>query len=168
VVIDEVGGWLSRISSKGQTGNVSEIPGSLQSLWGWPPHLEWLGSKTKGKEMKPVHGPAFSLFGASTEKKLIRALTKDQAENGFVNRMLFVNIGRGALERVQPKYDWTKFPKWLGDALKAVVGEPAPEGPMRLELNGTVLRDFRRIGWGCRCKGTLDGLRARGPSDAIR
>ena len=49
VVIDEVGGWLSRISSKGQTGNVSEIPGTLQSLWGWPPHLEWFGSKTRAR-----------------------------------------------------------------------------------------------------------------------
>ena len=123
VVIDEVGGWLSRISSKGQTGNVSEIPGTLQSLWGWPPQLEWMGSKTKGKEMKPVHGPAFAIFGASTEKKLIRALTKDQVENGFVNRMLLVNVGRGALERIEPKYEWSRFPKWLGDALKAVAGE---------------------------------------------
>jgi hypothetical protein len=152
VVIDEVGGWLSRISSKGQTGNVSEMPGTLQSLWGWPPQLEWLGSKTKGKEMKPVHGPAFAIFGASTEKKLIRALTKDQVENGFVNRMLFVNVGRGALERIEPKHEWSRFPKWLGDALKGVAGEPAPEGPMRLEMNvgGTtsVLRDFRRIEWG--------------------
>jgi hypothetical protein len=153
VVIDEVGGWLSRISSKGQTGNVSEIPGLLQSLWGWPPQLEWLGSKTKGKEMKPVHGPAFSMFGASTEKKLIRALTKDQVENGFVNRMLLVNVGRGALERIEPKYEWSKFPKWLGDALKAVAGAPAPEGAMRLEtVDGAVLRDFRRIGWGSGAK----------------
>ena len=153
VVIDEVGGWLSRISSKGQTGNVSEMPGTLQSLWGWPPQLEWLGSKTKGKEMKPVHGPAFSMFGASTEKKLIRALTKDQVENGFVNRMLFVNVGRGALERIEPKHEWSRFPKWLGDALKAVAGEPAPEGPMRLEKGWqSVLRDFRRIEWGSGAK----------------
>lgn len=148
VVIDEVGGWLSRISSKGQTGNVSEIPGTLQSLWGWPPQLEWMGSKTKGKEMKPVHGPAFAIFGASTEKKLIRALTKDQVENGFVNRMLFVNVGRGALEKIEPKHEWSRFPKWLGDALKAVAGEPAPEGPMRLEHDGKVMRDFHRIEWG--------------------
>jgi hypothetical protein len=153
VVIDEVGRWLSRISSKGQTGNVSEIPGTLQSLWGWPPQLEWLGSKTKGKEMKAVHGPAFALFGASTEKKLIRALTKDQVENGFVNRMLLVNVGRGALERIEPKYEWSRFPQWLGDALKAVVGEPAPkDASIRLELGGTVLRDFRRIGWGLGAK----------------
>ena len=99
-----------------------------------------------------MHGPAFSIFGASTEKKLIRALTKDQVENGFVNRMLLVNIGRGALERIEPKYEWSKFPKPLADALKAAAGEPAPEGPMRLELNGRVLRDFRRIGWGVGAK----------------
>ena len=153
VVIDEVGGWLSRISSKGQTGNVSEIPGTLQSLWGWPPQLEWLGSKTKGKEMKAVHGPAFALFGASTERKLIRALTKDQVENGFVNRMLLVNVGRGALERIEPKYEWSRFPQWLSNALKTVAGDPAPkDAPLRLELDGVVLRDFRRIGWGTGAK----------------
>src|SRR5262249_38754549 len=42
VLIDEYGSFLSRISSKGQTGNVSEIPGHLQTLWGWSPEMEWM------------------------------------------------------------------------------------------------------------------------------
>jgi hypothetical protein len=75
VVMDEVGAWLKRISSKGQTGNVSEIPGLLQSLWGWSMEAEWMGSKTKGKEMRSVMGPAFSIYGASTEKKLMSAVS---------------------------------------------------------------------------------------------
>src|SRR5262249_46617625 len=62
--------------------------------------------------------------------------------------MPLMNVGRGALERIEPKYEWSSFPKWLADALKNVVGEPPPDGPMKLELNGIVLRDFRRIGWG--------------------
>jgi hypothetical protein len=149
VVIDEVGAWLKRISSGGQTGNVAEIPALLQSLWGWPPQLEWTGSKTKGKDMDVVHGPAFSLFGVSTETKFVRALTGEQVSNGFVNRMLLANVGRGAEKRVKTKYDWTNFPGWLADALKAVAGGPRPEGPMLLKgLNGAVLRDFRRIEWG--------------------
>jgi hypothetical protein len=149
VAIDEVGAWLKRISSGGQTGNVAEIPALLQSLWGWPPQLEWTGSKTKGKDMEVVHGPAFSLFGVSTETKFVRALTGEQVSNGFVNRMLLANVGRGRDKRVKTKYDWTNFPKWLADALKAVAGGPRPEGPMLLRgLNGPVLRDFRRIDWG--------------------
>jgi hypothetical protein len=153
VIVDEVGAWLSRISSTRQLGNVAEIPAMLQSLWGWSPQLEWIGSKTKGKEMTPVHGPAFSIFGASTEVKFIKALTGEQISNGFVNRMLLFNIGRGAEKRVKAKYDWIKFPEWLSNALKKVAGDPAPEGPLLLDLktkNGeaVVLRDFRRIGWG--------------------
>ena len=34
VLLDEYGSFLNRISSKGQTGNVAEIPGILQTLWG--------------------------------------------------------------------------------------------------------------------------------------
>ena len=153
VAIDEIGAWLKRISSKGQTGNVSEIPGTLQILWGFSPLAEWIGTKTKGKKMKVVHGPAFAIYGASTEKKLIRALTVEQIGEGFVNRMLLINVGRGALERVKAKYEWTKFPAWLGKALKEVVGKAPPnEGPIRLTIERggeeIVLNDFRRVGWG--------------------
>jgi hypothetical protein len=58
VVIDEVGAWLNRISAGGQTGNVAEIPGTLQSLWAWSPEDEWIGTKRKAKEMVTVFGPA--------------------------------------------------------------------------------------------------------------
>ena len=149
VVIDEVGAWLKRISTKGQTGNVAEIPSILQSLWGWSPEMEWFGTAKVGKEMKPVHGPAFALFGASTEGKFIRAITKEEVSNGFVNRMLLFNIGRGARERIEPKYSWLTIPDWLAAALKSAAGDPAPPDKMKLMLpGGAVLRDFRRIGWG--------------------
>jgi hypothetical protein len=148
VVIDEVGAWLKRISSGGQTGNVAEIPALLQSLWGHPPQLPWTGSKTKGQKMDEVHGPAFSLYGVSTEGKFIKALTGEQVSNGFVNRMLLANIGRGCDIRAKTKYEWTSFPGWLATALKEVAGPKAPDGPIRLELaqrdgSVVVLRDFR-------------------------
>jgi hypothetical protein len=155
VVIDEVGAWLKRISSKGQTGNVSEIPGSLQGLWGFPPAGEWVGSKTKGKEMTVVYGPAFSIYGVSTEEKFVRALTGEQISNGFVNRMILFDVGRGAEEVVDPKYSWMMFPEWLAKALREVVGPPAPDsGPLVLKDGAFVARDFRRVGWG-------DGVRER-------
>jgi hypothetical protein len=68
VVIDEYGSFLSRVSSKGQGGNVAEILSSLQTLWGWPPEMEWVGSIKVGKEMVKVYGPAFAIFGSSTER----------------------------------------------------------------------------------------------------
>jgi hypothetical protein len=96
VVIDEVGAWLNRISAGGQVGNVAEIPGTLQSLWAWSPEDEWIGTKRKGKDMVTVFGPALSIFGDSTEAKLIKGLTKEEIANGFLNRWLLFDVGRGA------------------------------------------------------------------------
>jgi hypothetical protein len=158
VVIDEVGAWLNRISAGGQTGNVAEIPGTLQSLWAWSPEDEWIGTKRKGKEMVTVFGPALSIFGDSTEAKLIKGLTKEEIANGFLNRWLLFGIGRGAPKRVDPKYDWTKFPTWLSKQVKAVVGDPVPhKGLVKLTLPANdgseiVVQDFRRISWGSGAK----------------
>jgi hypothetical protein len=154
VVIDEVGAWLNRISAGGQVGNVAEIPGTLQSLWAWSPEDEWIGTKRKGKDMVTVFGPALAIFGDSTEAKLIKGLTKEEIANGFLNRWLLFDIGRGAPKRIKPKYEWTKFPTWLAKLLKEVVGKPAPEkGLRKLVLprpdgGETVIQDLLRIGWG--------------------
>jgi hypothetical protein len=113
ILIDEVGAWFNRISASGQTGNVAEIPGTLQSLWAWSPEDEWIGTKRKGKDMITVFGPALSIFGDSTEAKLIKGLTKEEMANGFVNRWLLFDIGGGAPEHVEPKYEWTQIPTWL-------------------------------------------------------
>jgi hypothetical protein len=155
ILCDEIGGWLNRISATGQTGNVAEIPATLQSLWAWSPELNWIGTKRKGKEMVTVFGPALSIFGDSTEAKLIKGLTKEEIANGFLNRWLLFGIGRGASRRVKPKFHWTEIPKWLEKAIKDVVGKPVDaKGLVKLTLpkpNGggeVVLQDFQRIGWG--------------------
>ena len=104
VLIDEYGSFLSRISSKGQTGNVAEIPGILQALWGWSPEAEWKGSMKVGKEIKTVYGPAFAIFATSTERVFFTALKRKEIGTGFVNRHVIINAGRGAPERVKPQY----------------------------------------------------------------
>jgi len=155
VVIDEVGSWLSRILSKSQGGNVSEIPGILQTLWGQPVEDGWIGTKKVGKQMRTFYCVAFSIIGFSTERMFFGALQDRLISSGFVNRMLLWNVGRGALERVDPKYSWTQCPKWLMDAMKRVTHlDAAPlDGPMKLPIpfkDGTVgtLRDFHRVKWG--------------------
>ena len=155
VLIDEIGGWLNRISATGQTSNVAEIPATLQSLWAWSPELNWIGTKRKGKEMVTVFGPALSIFGDSTEAKLIKGLTKEEIANGFLNRWLLFGIGRGATRRIKPKYHWTEIPKWLEKAIKDVVGKPVDaKGLVKLTLakpdggGEVVLQDFQRTGWG--------------------
>jgi hypothetical protein len=155
VAIDEVGGWLSRVLSKGQTGNVSEIPSHLQILWGLPVEGAWIGTKKVGKEMQSWQSVAFAIIGFSTEKMFFKALKDRLIGSGFVNRMLLFNVGRGASERVDPKYSWTQCPGWLVNAFQEVTGlEMAPHHePLKLCLpaadgSAVVLKDYHRLGWG--------------------
>ena len=83
----EFGSFLSRISTKNQTGNVAEIPSILQTLWGWPPQLEWEGSIKQGKTVVKVLGPAFSIFGSSTERAFFTALKRKEVASGFVSAL---------------------------------------------------------------------------------
>jgi hypothetical protein len=151
VDVDEYGSLLSRISSKGQTGNVSEIPSTLQTLWGWPPEDPWHGSMKVGKEVTDVHGPAFSIFGTSTSRAFFGAIKKKEVSSGFVNRHLLFDAGRGAARMVDPRYPRSSCPSWLVKALKEVAGKPAPidNRPLRPTVDGAevTLRDFRRIDW---------------------
>jgi hypothetical protein len=155
VVIDEIGAWLSRILSKGQTGNVSEIPSHLQMLWGLSAEGTWIGTKKLDKEMESFNSVAFAIIGFSTEKMFFKALKDRLIGSGFVNRMLLFNVGRGAEERVDPKYEWNQCPEWLVKAFRQVTAlRPAPiHGPTKLTIpakdGGVVtLGDFHRMGWG--------------------
>src|SRR5262249_19096825 len=112
VVIDEVGSWLLRIMT-GNIGNVNEIPAHLQILWGLTAGGFWTGTKKKDKEMQSWYSVAFSLLGFSTEKMFFGALKDKLLGSGFVNRMLLFNVGRGAVERVDPKYSVNECPRWL-------------------------------------------------------
>ena len=127
---------------------------TLTQLWGWSPELEWTGGIKVGKEMKPVYGPAFAIFGSSTERAFFLALKAKLVSNGFVNRHLLFNAGRGAARRIKPKGDWLQIAGRLAKGLKEIAGplagsdnRPKPlknaQGEVTLCLN-----DFRRIGWG--------------------
>jgi hypothetical protein len=151
VEIDEYGSFLNRISTKSQSGNVSEIPATLCSLWGHSPQAMWKGVKMH-KKMVEVHGPAFGLFGTSTEPVLYKALKSKQISGGFVSRHLVINAGRGAERMIEPKYSWVSCPKWLRKALKEVAGRPAPLDNTPLISRAQVIWDFRRIGWGLGAK----------------
>jgi hypothetical protein len=66
--------------------------------------------------------------------------------------MLIFNVGRGAEERVDPKYGVDQCPKWLVDALRQVTSLSAPpfNGPLTLPTRDgstVVLTDFHRMGW---------------------
>jgi hypothetical protein len=148
IEIDEYGSFLNRISSKSQSGNVAEIPSTLCSLWGHSPQASWKGSIKMHKKMIEVHGPAFSIFGASTEPMFYKALKSKQISGGFVSRHLVFNAGRGAERMIEPKYSWVSCPKWLMKALKEVAGRPAPLDNTPIIDGLHVVWDWRRIGWG--------------------
>jgi hypothetical protein len=153
VIIDELGSYLSRIGSKNQTGNVAEIPGLLQTLWGWPPEdIPWKSSMKVGKNVKGIYSPAFSILGFSTEEKLFSSLKKSDAATGFLNRMTLWNAGRGWQgDLCTPKYHWTQIPAWLGKALKDVTSyksAPAHEPMLFEDERFGLVRDFHRVPWG--------------------
>jgi hypothetical protein len=110
--------------------------------------MEWIGSIKVGKENSVVYGPAFAIFGSSTERQFFLSLKKKEVANGFVNRHLLFNAGRGAEKSVKPRYELLQIPRWLARALAEVSGPPAPVDNTRKVLGKTVVWDFRRIGWG--------------------
>jgi len=110
--------------------------------------VEWTGSIKVGKEKVIIYGPAFSIFGASTERAFFVALKKKEVASGFVNRHFLLNVGRGCTHRVKPKVDWQSLPVWLVKALKEVAGEPPKAANRPLRHDKWVVRDFVRIGWG--------------------
>jgi hypothetical protein len=159
VVIDEYGSFLTRISSKGQTGNVSEIPSTLQTLWGWPPQLEWQGSMKVGKEVVPVYGPAFAIFGSGTERAFFLALKRKEVASGFVNRHLLFNVGRGG-KRADRKYHWRNCPGWLAAALKEVAPTLNLIDTRERKIGDYLVRvhDHRQIGWGPGAEDFFEGF----------
>jgi hypothetical protein len=152
LIIDEFGAWLIRITSRSQSGNVSEIPSLLNTLWGWPPeNLPWKSSIKVGKEVKGIWCPALTLIGFTTAEKFFAALKRGDASAGFINRLSIWNAGRGWLGDLQtPKYAWTEVPVWFGEALKerASFDEAPLDGPMLLKIDDMVWRDFHRLRWG--------------------
>src|SRR5262249_38669500 len=138
VIIDEYGSWLSRITSKGMSGNVAEIPSILQTLWGWQPKAAWKGTIKVGRtNLKEVYGPAFSILGSSTDRAFYTAVKSKYVGGGFINRHLSFNAGRGAPRRIKPKYEYTNPPPWLRKALRKIAGKPAliDNRPLYFPLN---------------------------------
>jgi hypothetical protein len=148
---------------KSQTGNVAEIPSTLQTLWGWSPQLEWQGSMKVGKNEVVVYGPAFCIFGTSTPKTFFASLKSKNVSSGFVNRHLMFNAGRGAEEIVEEADDVFSIPDWLKNALKEVAGPMADIDNRPMKSGQWIARDWRRIGWG-------DGAKAKwlGYANALR
>jgi hypothetical protein len=146
--IDEYGGFLSRITSKGQAGNVSELPSILQTLWAWPPGEPWYGTaKASRPEVAPVYGPALSIFGACTQRSFYGAVKAKQIGTGFISRHQTWDGGRGAVRRVKLERGAGDCPGWLRDALKRVAGRPAPwDNRDRYNRDGALIsRHLREI-----------------------
>jgi hypothetical protein len=94
-------------------------------------------------------GTGILVYGESTVEKLVRTLTLEQIQNGFVNRFLLFDIGRGAPRQVKPRYDWTQMPGRLQAALETrskAAGNGL--GPKMVGGELKLLPDWRRVHWG--------------------
>jgi hypothetical protein len=127
ISINEYGGFLSRITSRNQAGNVSDIPSILQTLWGWPPGEPWYATaKASRPEVWPVYGPALSLFGACTQRSFFGAVKAKQIGSGFISRHQTYDAGQRRNRRVKLEHGAGDCPGWLIRALRRIAHPPAP------------------------------------------
>jgi len=149
-ILDEYGSFLSRITSKGMSGNVAEIPSILQTLWGWQPKVGWKGTVKVGRtNLNEVYSPALSILASSTDRSFYGAVKSKYVGGGFINRHLSFSAGRGAARRVIPKYHFTSPPPWLTKAMRRVAGKPALLDNRPVYFKGKLVKEgLREIGWG--------------------
>jgi hypothetical protein len=73
IVIDEFGAWLSRITAKGQVGNVAETPSLLNTLWGWRRHASQITAAQASREILALITRPFSSTPISRGSRLCRS-----------------------------------------------------------------------------------------------
>jgi hypothetical protein len=142
--MDEFGSFLKKVNNRNGAGSEKAITGVLRTAWGKSfatmPSPGWA---TQGSE--PIHSPAFSLFGASTDKDFYTAIDGGDVDNGFLNRFLLISTKERPETRT-PLVSRHDVPASISDALIAIynVANPLVRATMHSNAaNEPVLR----VGW---------------------
>ena len=96
--VDEFGSFLGRINGRKASPHEKAITGVLRTAWGTsfdtlaPP--EWAGQVGD-----PIHSPALSLYGVSTQEEFFANVEGGDVFNGFLNRFLMISTLERAGER---------------------------------------------------------------------
>lgn len=122
--IDEFGSFLGRINGRKASPHEKAITGVLRTAWGTsfdtlaPP--EWAGQVGE-----PIHSPALSLYGVSTQEEFFSNVEGADVFNGFLNRFLMISTLERAGER-EPLADRMAPPDSIIKPLNAIYsgGDP--------------------------------------------
>lgn len=126
--IDELGRILKTLTKSDKT-HLYNIPTILMQLYSSADTL-FLGKEYAGGERKDIEQPCACLYGTTVPVHFFKALTQDDAEDGFLARML---IFMGDESPTEQTPTMTPLPAELVEALLAIAARPVnvePQGNM--------------------------------------
>lgn len=122
--MDEFGSFLKKVNNRNGAGSEKAITGVLRTAWGKSfatmPSPGWA---TQGSD--PIHSPAFSLFGAATDRDFYTAIDGGDVDNGFLNRFLLIAT-KARPETRTPLISRHTVPDAISDALVAIYNVAGP------------------------------------------
>lgn len=122
--MDEFGAFLRKVNNRNSAGSEKAITGVLRTAWGKSfSTLPSPGWATQGSD--PIHSPAFSLFGAATDRDFYTAIDGGDVDNGFLNRFLLIATKQRPESRT-PLCSRHSVPEEISAALTEIYGVAGP------------------------------------------
>lgn len=142
LMLDEWGLVLQAIGDKKAPPHTKKIKSLLMTLYSDSGSVYKHGDYANKKINEPVviHSPNLCVYGTTTEKEYIKALSKDAVESGELNRVMAIRVADVMPRRV---CGMTPPPQDLIDRW-----ERFSCGNYKIATNGTVKADPKIVGWG--------------------
>jgi hypothetical protein len=117
-LIDEIGGFLKRVTSGRASNHELGISEILRTLWGVS--FSTIETSQRAQEDSVIiQCPALSILGMSTPDEFLAALQGESVANGFLNRYLLLDAGDVAAD-VEPQIEHDTVPSSMAEALNAL------------------------------------------------
>jgi hypothetical protein len=128
---DEFGKFIQGVNDSKSNSWEKSVSRVLRTLWGTSfgmlPGVQWAKEKKKA-----IWSPALSIYGFSTPDEFNAALQGDSITNGFVNRLLMLELGERHPE-IDPAIDLDVVPPSFADKLRALYMWSGPESLVRID-----------------------------------
>lgn len=119
-MIDELGGFLRKISSPRAGGHEREILDDLLKFTGTA-NSTFLGADYAQTLAQPIYNPCVSVYGTSTPTTFWNAMESSNVADGFLPRFIILDAGSKRPPMVKPQHREDKPPQWLVKALQDFV-----------------------------------------------
>lgn len=126
-VIDEIGGFIRKITSAKSSHHETAIANKIRQMWGIG-FNEMQSAAYAGKKSVPIIAPHLFIYGASTNIEFFDAISKGSLSDGTLNRFLFFSTS------VCPKTNRNRLkdnsvPESIINQLKAIYNLSASDSP---------------------------------------